>query len=413
MKIRIPEDVHLRSELFGGVGYVHHRNDFFFLDKPAFLFLGTLGRRWRLCSPKFEVAARRLAQLGLCETAEPTTLEMPACGPAFVGNFEDIPKVSLPLVLNCFCTTFCPLQCRYCHADDLMKPFREGETEKSLDAVVRSARLIDSMVAVITGGDPLTRPERAIRLIEELAPTKPLVLDTSGVPNRRSDFHRLLPCLIRNRVHVRVSLDALRPDNDWLRPINKKIVEDGSSAHDNAVFTIRECLDAGIALTVQSVLTARNDIKDNLLDFAEMIYGLGVRNWVIHVVARAGKGRDAEKRGLFPAKGRDYRAMLGKFPHFLESRMVPMDLRITDLTSIRHSVLLVGGQGDLFTEGWARLGKQRSYRSDEILPGIDLWKDVDPKAHVARYCNWIDGLFPGRTLSSLTIQLPGIHELPR
>lgn len=187
--------------------YVHRRNDFFFLDKPTFSLVSQLTANWVSLSPDASAAYRSLVKLGICETRDPSLAEEPYSGTAFIGHFEDIPKVVRPLVINCFTTAHCPLLCRYCHADDLMKPFRKTETESDLDRVIQTVNAIEATVAVITGGDPLTRVHRAVRLIEGIAQTKALTLDTSGVPSNRRDLDLILPSLRDHDVHVRVSLD--------------------------------------------------------------------------------------------------------------------------------------------------------------------------------------------------------------
>src|SRR5262249_58632201 len=99
-------------------------------------------------------------------------------------------------------------------------------------------------VGVVTGGEPLSRPERTELLVKELATAgKAVVLDSSGV----GELGRLLPVLREYRVHVRISLDSLdAAENDRLRPINRRYLPLGTSAGGQALRTPSEVAAAGL-----------------------------------------------------------------------------------------------------------------------------------------------------------------------
>jgi len=224
MKVRRAPDLRLRREGFGGVLYVPKRDDFFAIDSAGFRFVDTLtAHAWEPVASSFRSAVSTLAQLQILETAEPHTEPVAYSGPSFIGRFEDIVTLESPLVLNCFSTAHCPLVCKYCHADDLMGPRRrqaEGDDLRGLDNVLSVARKVPSLVAVVTGGDPLTRPDRAKHLISELSSSKALVLDTSGVAPPEV-IRDLMPTLTTHRVHVRISLDFATPElQELIRPTN-------------------------------------------------------------------------------------------------------------------------------------------------------------------------------------------------
>ena len=281
--------------------------------------------------------------------------------------------------------------------------FRDSETAAQLDKVIESARRIDALVAVITGGDPITRVERTIRIIDGLSGTKPLVLDTSGVPNSRLEFERLLPILVHNRVHVRVSLDGFPQENDKARPINRQYVTSARSSYEQASQTVKELLQADVAVTVQTVLSNINDQVDNLTQFAQALDSWGIRHWVLHVALAAGKARGAAGRSVLPNK--PIVPIVSRVIKEIEKLKLRLDVRVTNANPIPYAVFLVGSEGDLFTEGFAKSGKKRSYSASEIGQTIDIWKDVDSKAHTARYANWIEGMYPGSNLSDLTFKL--------
>jgi sulfatase maturation enzyme AslB (radical SAM superfamily) len=225
LRARLHPTVVLRAEDFGGIAYAPSRDDFFALDDTTYAFLRAFGRdRWLDIPDESITAVTRLAALELLDTTPPTSPESYS-GPSFIGLFKDIVTLGEPLVLNCFSTAHCPLRCIYCHADDLMtagqRDVEVAAYDLRLENVATTARSVDSVVAVITGGDPLTRPDRARFLISKLSGHKSLVLDTSGVAER-SVVDPLIPFLRDHRVHVRVSLDS--PDarvQRKIRPTNR------------------------------------------------------------------------------------------------------------------------------------------------------------------------------------------------
>ena len=132
MRARRRSEVRLRSDVFGGVCYVPHRDDFFAADRRVFDFLQKLSTEWNEIAGADREAVEALARLGICETKAPVVNEKPYSGPSFLGEFVELPTVTAPLVVNCFCTAHCTLTCIYCHADDLMKEFRKAENDLDL-----------------------------------------------------------------------------------------------------------------------------------------------------------------------------------------------------------------------------------------------------------------------------------------
>jgi predicted adenylyl cyclase CyaB len=404
MRARIRSGVRFRDDVFGGVCYVPQRDDFFAADKKVFAFLQTLSSNWREISESEARAISALASLGICETVEPTVAEVAYCGPSFLGEFVELPTVSLPLVVNCFCTAHCPLLCIYCHADDLMKQFRASESEDDLENVAATANMLPAMVAVITGGDPLTRPDRAVRLIERLAHEKALVLDTSGV----GDIEPLIPVLKRHQVHVRVSLDAISQQNQKLRPPNRQYVSERAASANGATRTIDRCLKEGIPVTIQTVVTSRNENPDEWLDLRDWLLARGVRNWVLHVVVKGGSARRIEEAargkrsgGISPSE-----EVYIKLWRLVEGTMnagLPIDIRCTDTDTTPNSVLLVGSKGDVYTEGYAHKGKVCLYNVGDARPDLiqALWPHLDRFGHARRYLNWNPWFFDGKSLETI------------
>jgi predicted adenylyl cyclase CyaB len=413
MRVRLKAGVRMREDKFGGICYVPHRDDFFAANKQVFLALKRLTIDWQTIEAEWKNTFIALAKLGICETSKPEILEEAYSGPSFLGEFPEIPTVSDPLVLNCFCTAHCPLKCVYCHADDLMKQYRDSETEKDLENVAATARMVPAIVAVITGGDPLTRPERAAFLIERLAGQKALVLDTSGV----GDIETLLPTLVKHHVHVRVSLDTISGVNDKLRPMNPEYVLRRDASRRGAQYTIEKCLKAGLSVTAQTVISALNENITEWRDLRDWLIHLGVRNWVLHVAVKGGSARRIENQAKKKLRGRGILPSSEVYPKLwrlveeTRHKSLPIDIRCTDTDTTPNSVLLIGSKGDLYTEGYARNGKVLLYTAGDSRPDLigALWPHLDRFGHARRYLNWNPWFFDGKSIELICYKVP----LPR
>lgn len=411
MRARLHPGVRRRADRFGGIVYVPQRDDFFACSRDVFRVVDALPREFEPVAAKLEPAVRELATFGIAETQSPRLSERSYSGPSFLGSFPEIPTVSEPLVVNCFSTAFCPLQCVYCHADDLMQSYRATERDEDLAQVISTASAVPSLVAVITGGDPLTSPERAARMIDELAGRKALVLDTSGV----GDFDALLPLLIEHRVHMRVSLDSISDTNGRTRRANPRFVRGKHASRDGAVRTIRAARAAGLPVTVQTVISAWNDKEDEWRDLRDWLVEEDVRHWVLHIAVKGGKARERERRAVQTQRrpssilpGGEVRRRLWSFIKETRDHGVPMDIRVTDTDSTPNSVLLINSQGDLYTEGFAHDGKVVLFEAGAGRPDLlrDLWPHIDAFGHARRYLNWNPWLFDGESLDRICHPVP-------
>ena len=366
--------VRVRREPFGAIVYIPRRDHFFALDRRhTDLLLGT--RR-----PGGPEDLERLRRLGNLDT-RPRAVD----GRSLLGDFTGLPVSGRPLVVNCFATAHCPLRCTYCHADDLMTGYRDGEDEARLREVIRVAAATPAMVGVVTGGEPLARPDRAERLIAALAEDKAVVLDTSGV----GDFARLIKILLRYGVHVRVSMDSADAAvNDALRPINRRYLPLGSSAHAHARDTVRRAVGAGLACSVQTVVTTRNGSLEALSRFRDALVDLGVTTWALHVVVPAGKAAQPSRSRLL--SGPDTQAILAELVRRSAAEDVPIDIRVTSTHRAPNSTLLISAKGELSVEN--RHGGEKTVMA---VPRFGARRSilrrfrahVDLEGHASRYLN--------------------------
>jgi MoaA/NifB/PqqE/SkfB family radical SAM enzyme len=383
--------VRVRKESFGALAYVGPRDHFFALD-PAYARLVTaLDAKPRPVAADNAGRITTLAELGVVTTV-PETKQLPFYGRSLVGEFATLPVSRRPLVVNCLVTAHCPLRCRYCHADDLMVDYRPDEEPRWLDAVVRVARATPAMVGVVTGGEPLSRPDRAERLITALARDKEIVFDTSGV----GDFHRVLPLLVDHGVHVRVSMDsASKKVNDALRPINRQYLAPGISSFAQACDTIAKARRRGVACSVQTVVTAQNGTSDDLLKLRDHLVDLGVGTWALHVVVPAGKAATNRTNLLSDASVVDRLEDLVKTS---ASDGSPIDIRVTSTHRVPNSTLLISAKGELAIQNPTG-GAKTTLRPPRFL--VRRWvlgrfqELIDPEGHSSRYLNGTLGRYQG------------------
>lgn len=412
MDVRLTPRVLTREEQFGGICYVPHRDDFFAANSEVYNFIKKLPQDWEVVDNTIKKAVVSLARLGICETRSPQTRERSYSGPSFLGRFQDIPKVREPLVVNCFCTAHCPLRCLYCHADDLMNEFRDSESNQDLDNVASTASAIRAIVAVITGGDPLTKPERANRLIEKLSAHKRLVLDTSGVGN----IGDIVDSLKEHNVHIRISLDAISETNDRVRPPNTIYASGMDASRTGAAHTISTCLKEGIFVTVQTVISSQNEDVSELKQLRDMLARWGVRNWVLHIAVKGGKARQIQEasekkhirlQGILPSRDLVH-SRIRNLIDYNDDQKHPLDIRCTDTDNTPNSVLLVGSKGHLYTEGLAHNGKVKLFDASEGHPERvrSSFHNFDEFGHARRYLNWSPFLSPGKNLEDLCYAVP-------
>ncbi|MFG1604017.1 radical SAM protein [Actinoplanes sp. NPDC049265] len=366
---RLARGVRLRRETFGAIAYVSERDHFYALDHAHVEALSAGG------TPE-------LAAAGICASDLP---QRAFYGRSQFGSFPGgLPAVSLPLVVNCFATAHCPLRCTYCHADDLMAGYRDRDEEAWLGEVIRVARATPAMVGVVTGGEPLSRPGRAGRLIRALARDKAVVLDTSGA----GDLGRLVPVLRECGVHVRISLDSAdRAVNDRLRPINRRYLPLGASSHRSAWDAIGLARAEGLSCSVQTVVTGYNGTLPQLLALRDELVAAGVRTWTLHVVVPAGKAANRPP-GLLA--GDDAVTTLVDVVDDTATHGLPLDIRVTSTHRAPNSTLLISARGEVAVERGDGTGKDvmRVGRFAARTRMVRHFRRrVDPAGHAGRYLN--------------------------
>lgn len=418
MHARTRSLVYSRPESFGSSMYVSERDDNFLLDEQATRVVKSFNSRWKRVTQNDLPIVQSLAQLGILEAKDDDgklVAQTAYSGVHLIGKISDIPVVQHPLVVNCFSTSWCPLQCVYCHADDLMNDFRATETLEGIERVADTASKIPALAYVITGGDPLTRPERALVLAERLSENAGVVIDTSGVGRVEDAL-----ALVKSRpIHMRISIDSMDPRvNRVTRPINPtmKSTLDSRSMQslDYAERMIDRVAPWANGVSVQTVISSKNDKYDHLLQLRDWLISRGVKNWVLHVAVNAGAAtrfsmrteREKQKLEALAMKEvlvtrkattilpdlQDASRSIKRLIENTQSEKCEIDIRCTNANDAPSSVFLLGSEGDLFTQG---RGKDRGRKVPLLRYGStlrdpsSLWTYVSPIDHAQRYINFL------------------------
>jgi len=423
MQAKRRNQVHIREEDFGASVYVADRDDIFLFDSRLSNLIKKYSNRWKSVGNENLSVVTRLAEIGVLDVkAEKDTDQISQqsySGVHLFGDFKDVPIVNFPLLVNCFCTAWCPLKCVYCHADDLMSSdIRKSENFESIESVANTASGLPALVYVITGGDPLTRPDRAIQLAETLRPDAGVVIDTSGA-GKLVDAINLLKI---RPMHLRVSIDSMDPRiNKKTRPINPNFRSEfefgKSESLDLAVRLIGEAGPFATGITVQTVISSKNDTLEHLFQFRDWLLSRGIKNWVLHVAINAGavkrfSNRSPEEKKWLNLQKPGHSLTLRKAITILPDRSevtkvirqlidsttkekLPIDIRCTDGNTAPNSVFLIGSEGDLYTQGRGPDGGRKVRLHDhgkKIEKFSSFWTYVSALDHVQRYINFVPAL---------------------
>lgn len=307
-----------------------------------------------------------------------------------------VPSLRNPLLINWLITGRCPLSCKYCYAEDLMRK-EDWEPDKSdIRRIAESILALKPLAIVLTGGDPLFSPylEDAIHIINGRAG---IIVDTSGY----TFGQKHLELFKEYDVVVRISLDSERPKrNQIVRYLHSKYVKSAKEVKTTgqaALDAILKSLDFGLPIVVQTVATKKN--ASELVAFGDKLYKLGVHSWRIFEVAYSWIKSDEYERLVGPVtdEGKRIKGRKpgGPYPfifkeiHKASIQNWRQSIAVqTTFNSSQNAVILVAPDGKFYTASNINGKKVIIDESHPTSPSIEaINRIVEMQSHVKRYLN--------------------------
>lgn len=181
------------------------------------------------------------------------------------------------------CTLKCNMRCRHCGSDcKVSSVVPDMPFEDFRKVLERVAETYDphKIMVVITGGEPLMRPdlEKCGKEIYRLGFAWGMV--SNGRLMTRRKFDSLLASGLNSAT---ISLDGFQQDHDWMRG-----VEGGFVYADAAVRMM--AAEPSIAFDVVTCVNKRNFPR--LREFRDYLVSLGLKNWRLFTVFPVGRAAD-------------------------------------------------------------------------------------------------------------------------
>lgn len=299
-----------------------------------------------------------------------------------------VPHTYMPILINWLITGNCPLNCRYCYAQDVMHGNYCDPDIHKIEDIAKSIIRIDPLVVVLTGGDPLVSPylEEAIKLMHHKVG---IIVDTCAYSLKQEHISMFK----KYGIFVRISLDSEIPKiNNYLRPVSvgsKSMKKEHRNSAEAALNAIITCVDNGIKVAVQTVATKKNRSDFEVL--GSKLFKLGVSGWRILMVAPS---RDNMKRydqfsGDKTSQKRFYSHIVKQV--MLKQRNIWHDKMSVQVASneIPNAIILVAPDGTFLTESnRPNVGKIVIDSESPKQPRLEcIHSNVDMHAHTARYLN--------------------------
>jgi len=174
-------------------------------------------------------------------------------------------------------TRRCNLRCRFCYAGSADVPYADELSTEAVLAVMRDLRAFHVPALILSGGEPLLRPD--IFEISEAAKAMGfyVALSTNGT---RIDAHNIATIKALDYDYVGISLDGTERTHDHLRG------ERG--AFQAAMRGVEHCQAAGIKVGLRFTLTAENAAE--LSTILDLIDRRGIDKFYLSHLNYGGRG---------------------------------------------------------------------------------------------------------------------------
>ena len=288
-----------------------------------------------------------------------------------------------PIIINWFLTGNCPLSCKYCYAEDLMRGRCREPVEKDIERIAETIISYNPLVVVLTGGDPLVSPylAEAIKLLHKRTG---IIVDTSAYTFNSKH----LALFKKYKVFARISLDSEFPRvNNELRPLYSKHkgLDDTVTTAVNAVC---KCIKNKVKIAVQTVATNRN--HSYLKELGNKLFKLGVRSWRILMITKSKRNIEQFEKLKFknkqPARVRDY---IIKEIYTAHETQWQKKMAVQVVSSENpNAVILVAPNGVFYTQLKEPWGKVILDDKNPDRPKLDaVFSKVNKYTHTGRYLN--------------------------
>lgn len=191
-----------------------------------------------------------------------------------------------PLLVYWEVTQACPLACRHCRAEAM--PWRhplELDHEEGKELLRQIGAFGNpSPHLVITGGDPMSRPD----LFELIAYARGRALGVSITPSATQNLDREMVRRLRGSgiQSMALSLDGSTPErHDALRGV--------SGCYGWTLEAACIAVEEGIPLQINTLVTA--ETLEDLAAIAQVVQGLGVSRWSLFFLVPVGRGRQLQE----------------------------------------------------------------------------------------------------------------------
>ncbi|MDC7291811.1 radical SAM protein [Blautia schinkii] len=278
-----------------------------------------------------------------------------------LSDTESYDNLQSPLLINWNINGECQNKCTYCFSRDY-KSIPDLLSESKLAHIIACIKLLNPLVVVISGGEPLLYPKLKY-IIDNLNKYSGVIIDTNGLC-LNEDF---ITYFKENKILLRISLD------DYRSSINDKIRKSSINCSTDIILDkMEKLLVTNTNFIVHTVLSNYN--IDNILEFGKYLNAKGIKFWEIQVVIPF--IGDIEK----------LHNKISDLKNFEESIESQMTINIHPNSGNEKGIILINPKGEFLIRKTNSLKKEFIDSENKDNPDLStLMKVLDIKNHFQRY----------------------------